>query len=401
MIGTLYYQGWSWTFRNPARSPLSAKVKGLSELLNSKEVAITAKGSNSRRLGVTPNDGAMELVVHIVHTRFMQNQPNLIDLGLARLELFRDFTLRSLQEQSSPNFLWVIRTDPSLHASLREPLLEMLKGIDNHLLIAALDNPNVQVNEILSVDPGNVWSGDLEEARAYLQPLASSKPQKILETRLDADDALHVDFVEYMQVHALWDLPEAASQWKIWCSSNHFEWQYHTATNAIDPKAGILLSLKDTSCISAGLTIGYTEGLQVHELPPIKHQQLGASLPSCDNEGLSCLDFIDLLPAALRARTPTSAGMMNVILGGGQKIDKRYRHGAKQQEKLQDQLWALASARFGFKREHALKLREYLKNHLLSIAKDNLEGQCSDGHSCKESSKILLQAIVDNPDAFE
>jgi hypothetical protein len=198
----------------------------------------------------------------------------------------------------------------------------------------------------------------------------------------------------------MWDLPEEDAQWKLWCASQHFEWQYHTATDSIDPSSGLLISMKDSGCISAGLTLGYTEGLTVHDLPPIKHQNLGHSLPSCQNQDLRCLDFINLLPTALRARTPTSAGMMNVLLGRNQKVNKRYYRGAIQQETLQNQMWTMVVPRFGFAQEQASQLRTYLTKHLAAIAKDNLKGQCSDGHSCKDVSKMVLQAIIDDPSAF-
>lgn len=329
----------------------------------------------------------------------MQSQPDLIDLGLARIELLKEFTLRSLNLQSSRNFLWVIRTDPALDDTLRQALLKTLNGVDNHILIASNENPNVQIQDLLAVDPSIVWSGDLERAKSYLR-LETQTPRKILESRLDADDALHLDFVDHVQRVALDELPNQPSQWKIWCSSRHIEWQYHSATDSIDKTNGVLLSIKDSACVSAGLTIGYTEGVHVHDLPPIKHQQLAKVLPSCKKQKSKCLAFISLFPTALRARTPTSAGMLNVLLGQKVQVDRRYMKGAQQQETVQSQLWSATTPRFGFAPENGSRLRTYLKEHLGRIAADNLRGQCSAGHSCKESSKILLQAIVDNPEAF-
>jgi len=402
IVGMLYYEGLVWTFGRSSEATSSEfngqRLQEPSVLLKSNPQPLGIELTSDRRL--EKSSETLDTVVHIVHTRFMQNQPDLIELGLARLELFRDFTVRSLQEQSSPNFLWVIRTDPALHPSLKEPLLELLRDVNNHLLVATNENPNVQVQSILGVNPDCIWSGDLSAAHKYLQP-RSSLPSKVLESRLDSDDALHYQFIEYLQVHAIWDLPTEKAQWKIWCASQHFEWQYRTATNSIDRNNGMLLSMKDRGCISAGLTIGYTEGLEVHDLPPIKHQNLGHILPLCKKqEQLRCLDYISLLPTALRARTPTSAGMLNVLLGGHQKVDKKYFRGAVQQEKLQDQMWTLVLPRFGFDRKRASQLRTYFSNHLAAIAEDNLKGQCSDGHSCKDASKILLKAIIDNPSAF-
>lgn len=349
----------------------------------------------------------------------MQHQPHLVHLGLARLELMKEFTLRSLQLQTSQNFLWIIRTDPALNASLKEPLLETLQnnyGEGNYLVIATNENPNIQIDEILNVDPQMVWSGDLEWAKKYLSKAksttttttehSSSTEQSrpiILESRLDADDALHSDFMKEIQDHATEELStvDDESIWKIWCASRHLEWQYHSASSKVNDTAGVLLSLKDNACVSAGLTLGYAGRVHVHEIPPMKHQELVQSVRSCKKRHSSkyCLDFINLFPTALRARTPTSAGMLNVLLGKQGKIDRNYVKGAKKQEAIQDKIWELTTPRFGFSLDHAVRLRQYLKDNMLAIAKDNLEGQCSSGHSCKESSKLLLQSIIDDPDS--
>ena len=402
IVGMLYYQSLVWTFGSSSvtnsTDSTGQRLQEPSDLLKSNSQPLGMELTSDQRLA-KPSE-TLDTVIHIVHTRFMQNQPDLVELGLARLELFRDFTVRSLQEQSSHNFLWVIRTDPALLPALKEPLLELLRDVNNHLLIATNENPNVQIHSILAANPDCIWSGDLSAAQKYLQP-HSSLPSKVLESRLDSDDSVHYQFIEYLQVHAIWDLPSENAQWKIWCASQHFEWQYRTATNSIDGNNGMLLSMKDKGCISAGLTIGYTEGLEVHDLPPIKHQNLGNTLPLCKKQDqLRCLDYITLLPTALRARTPTSAGMLNVLLGGHQKVDKKYFRGAVQQEKLQDQMWTLVLPRFGFDRKRASQLRTYFSDHLAAIAEDNLKGQCSDGHSCKDASKVLLQAIIDSPSAF-
>lgn len=402
LVGMLYYRKMVHTVNIPRGQVKHGPSLQLGALMSSSKISSSTSQQQdhvSRKL--QPESIIFdEHIVHIIHTRFMQHQPDLIDLGLARLELFKEFTLKSMQLQSSRNFLWVIRTDPDLDDSLRTPLLDALSSVDNHLLIASNENPNIQIHEITSVDPSMVWSGDLDRARTYLQAQTST-PKKILESRLDADDALNVDFVQHLQEVAVVELPEEASQWKIWCASHHIEWQYHSVTDTIDSNAGVLLSIKNGACVSVGLTIGYTEGVRVHDLPPIKHQNLAKVLPSCKRHHSKCLAYIRLIPTALRARTPTSAGMLNVLLGHKVKMDRKYVAGAKKQEIIQQQLWEATTPRFGLAPEQGSHLRSYLKEHLQSIAVDNLRGQCSSGHSCKESSKILLQAIVDNPAAFD
>jgi hypothetical protein len=48
-------------------------------------------------------------VVHVIQTRFQQHQPDLVHLGRARLALFKTFCLRTVSQQTSGQFLWIIR----------------------------------------------------------------------------------------------------------------------------------------------------------------------------------------------------------------------------------------------------------------------------------------------------
>ena len=43
-------------------------------------------------------------IVHVIYTRFMQHQPNLVELGKARLELFKTFCLTTIAEQTNQQF---------------------------------------------------------------------------------------------------------------------------------------------------------------------------------------------------------------------------------------------------------------------------------------------------------
>ena len=56
-------------------------------------------------------------LVHVVLTRFMQHQPKLVNLGRARLELFKSFCVPTMRQQTSRQFLWIIRV--STHDAIR------------------------------------------------------------------------------------------------------------------------------------------------------------------------------------------------------------------------------------------------------------------------------------------
>jgi hypothetical protein len=341
----------------------------------------------------------------------MQHQPHLVELGLARLEMLQALTLASLERQTSQNFLWVIRTDPDLNITLKEPFLEVLAGLlagqHHHLLIASNENPDIQIHYLQSLNPKSIWSGDLESALRYLEPFQT--PSYVVESRLDADDGLHEHFVQAIQSEALETLDSNTPIWKIWCGLRHLEWQYHYEYNGKSrshktvPSLGGLVFLKGDGCISAGLSIGYTTGVSSHDLPPIKHDQLHKMVPKCGDDAASqskCLAHSDLAVAAIRARTPTSAGMFNVLWNATNSTDSAYKRGAQAQEAQQEKLWAIAESRFGFRMKTAKHVHDYLNLHMHEIALDNLRGQCTRGHSCKDQSKLVLNAIIDHPELW-
>lgn len=75
---------------------------------------------------------------HIIKTRFMQHQPRLLELGKARLELFKTFCLPSMLHQTTQNFFWIIYTDPELHPDLLKEMKKLLKPYPHFYLLPAL-----------------------------------------------------------------------------------------------------------------------------------------------------------------------------------------------------------------------------------------------------------------------
>lgn len=334
----------------------------------------------------------------------MQQQPKLIALGLARLQLFENFFLRSLEEQISTNFLCVIRTDPDLDDLVRQPLLDILEksSLSQYLLIASNDNPHshyIDITQDLSAN--QVWSGSFKEAKTYL-----GTSEQILETRLDADDALSKLFVKTMQQEVSKQFDFEHSTWRIWCAGRHLEWQYQTAWKG-HGDSGSIVSLQFVGCITAGLTTGYrSSGSQQVSFPFAKHQSLYGSVKECGRKNHSprhnCLSFLQLAPSALRARTPTSAGMLNILWGNQSHkpdVKNKYAAGASKQKAYQEQLWAVVSPLFGFTPGKARQVHKYLEQNMQAIAEDNLRGQCTEGHSCKNTSQQLLQEILESPQA--
>jgi hypothetical protein len=106
-------------------------------------------------------------------------------------------------------------------------------------------------------------------------------------------------------------------------------------------------------------------------------------------------------PAAIRARTPTSAGMANVL----SRDDSNAAH----------MLWQFLVSDFGLNLSAVEEARQYLQTQQQEIAVENLKGQwyvsgvskifnsctksdplvsSTKGHSCKASSREMLRKMI-------
>ena len=326
-------------------------------------------------------------------SRFMQDQPNLVDLGLARLQIFEHFCLPTIVKQTSQDFVWIIRTDPDLIESVKQPLLQMLKGHRNYIVVASNANPEgFRHNQAMEdITEHSVWVGDLNLVR---ESHASAQTRIVLETRLDADDGLHTNFVEYMQKSAPRYIMHPTS-WNIWCAYSILEWQYSSPfQSAEDTKAGYWVGIKQPGCVTPGLTMVYGTEVGRENLPRGTHQKLHKVVASCKRSADDhCLRrFNELKPGAIRARTPTSAGMANVIVG--KHGHRKFYRLVEAQASLQAKIWMGVEAVFCVSTQKVKAVRKYMTDNLKVIAADNLKGQCTKGHSCKSSSKDMLKAIM-------
>lgn len=358
-----------------------------------------AATNNIRQSGVTTtattdwqNDYDL---VHVIQTRFMQFQPNLKALGQARLRLFEALTIPSIQHQSVNQFLWIIRTDPQLDVALLQQLIQAVSRVPNAVLVAS--NTNLEgfrgASCIADITAETVLAGSLSMVHSYHVAAAS---HAVLETRCDADDAISIDFVKWIQIAANAQLKQ---NWMVWCAENHMEWQYDSPWSNVTTK-GALLGLKSVQCITPGLTWGYSVNTSRSKIPVSKHNQIHSKIPACDaseKDGTSkCMVKLGGdLPMALRARTPTSAGMDHVLITDHtenafpmESLQKsKWRHS-------QDNLWGSLSTLFGVEAADLWSVRALIKESLPAIVRDALEGQCTQGHSCKSGSREVLERLL-------
>ena len=155
----------------------------------------------------------------------MQHQPDLVELGLARLKLFQTFTLPAMEAQINKGFTWLIRTDPLLHEDLKRPFLDCILNStvkDRVILFAQNSNPG-SFHQSSLVNETDVWIGSLERYQ-NLVTQAKQKEIAVLETSLDADDAIPHDFIDYIHREAVAHLTDP-KDWMYWCTHYHMEWQ--------------------------------------------------------------------------------------------------------------------------------------------------------------------------------
>ena len=142
-----------------------------------------------------------------------------------------------MKSQVNKNFLWIIRTDPNLHPTLRDNLVKLLNGQENYILLGSNYNPegfgresngDLSYGEYLRDEGGGKeMSAQVHSGNATLIEEAFAKSNEgaiLLETRLDADDGLHRDFVNTVQSEARHLATDKDGLWRIWCINYNVEW---------------------------------------------------------------------------------------------------------------------------------------------------------------------------------
>lgn len=335
--------------------------------------ALPGPSSSSLSLSPLRNKSASsnnndDTFIHVVLSRFMQEQPNLVKLGMARLLLFQYICLPTMINQTSQKFIWIIQTDPKLDRALLDPMIALLEPYPNILLVGSnmnvLETQGGFRNALPALIKAPLFAG---ERRKLKEAQNRIKIMPLLQTRLDADDGLHLGYLEYLQSQ----LPNAMKQdFHFWCIKRLVEW--HPESNQLEPVEHSKL------CVTPGLTVAVLPN-KAAVVPEYSHDVLYKSLQKDDN-CKHCIDMISKFQiAAIRARTWTSAGMMDIDLESS-----RFE---------QSKLWKMVGTFFSIK--DTATPTEYLKTHQLEIAKDNLQGQCTNGHSCKLKSLERLQRMVD------
>ena len=100
--------------------------------------------------------------------------------------------------------------------------------------------------------------------------------------------------------------------------------------------------------------------------------------------------------SVLMARTPTAAGMKHVLpgkSGGGEHSRPLSTFVGGEAE--QDRGWAIVEEEFGVSKKSVVGVRQRIEKNMEKILIDAFNGQCTPGHSCKESTKRALGYLLD------
>ena len=156
---------------------------------------------------------------------------------------------------------------------------------------------------------------------------------------------------------------------------------------------GYLNGVVNVHCVTPGLTVGYNTATRFSDIPESSHHLLHLVIRTCgENQNLThfvsneteCIKWMEeLMPSAIRERTPTSAGM-----AGLSTPHRNFSEG------LLNRMWDKLYIMMRIRKDDAIQARRYLLCHLKEIAEENLMGQCTDGHSCKQRSQHQLRRLI-------
>jgi hypothetical protein len=355
-----------------------------------------------------------------------------------------------------PIFLWIIKVDPNLDKTILDELRRVLEPVKHFTLVVGSNN-NFGIGTkpggwrggeagrdiVNAYDTGRVFFPRVEDTDAYRmfrRAHDAREDRVVLETRLDADDAINLDYFWTLQYEALWKLipninyvdvqidsktvvvgdeddvdVEQTARWLYWCPNTHVQWNPSISDVSSSANPGMLQVYKMPNvCVTAGLTLGFAVGTKEENVPRYSHTAIyweitthhlnngtNSSTQATESHDIhdcglypssQCAIFVeDPRVAAFRSRAMTSAGMHNIEAKGVPSVeaDEKYKRFA-------DKLWVRAiEDNFGIHTEQVREAANFMTANYLGTVRDNLKGQCTHGHSCKVSSLEKLQRTVD------
>ena len=356
-----------------------------------------------------------------------------------------------------PIFLWIIKIDPNLDKSVLHELQQVLEPV-KHFTIVVGSNTNFGIGvkaggwrggeagqDILDAfDNGYNYFPANEDAYQIIRRAHEARNHRVvLETRIDADDGVNVEYFATLHDVAIRHLVDPAiseyvenpkeedddessedeqpppnlgtAKWLYWCPNTHVQWNPSSSSTSDTP--GLLQVFQmPMTCVTAGLTLGFAIGSKEEDVPRYPHTKIyweivvnhnnkdKKNMTLAETNETSDIHDCGLYPSsncavfvqeprvsAFRTRAMTSAGMHNIEAQGQPSIDT-----PQQYKDYAEGLWkGTIHKQFGIETSACREAAAYMVDNYLGTVQDNLKGQCTHGHSCKESSLEKLQRTID------
>ncbi len=185
------------------------------------------------------------MLQHIILTHFsyrrIDYQPDIMPDPLnprilkKRFQYFEMITLPSLKAQEKEDFTWIILVDPKLPEAFRRKFEKVTAGMKNVFL-------------------HNFTPGVAENSLVWLKPYISGKTEYLINTQLDADDAVFRGFTKYLHAYFTNLIDTGLIQpLHFLACKNVFQWDFFNT-----PKAPLGFikpwTRENTITVAAGLT---------------------------------------------------------------------------------------------------------------------------------------------------
>jgi len=358
-----------------------------------------------------------------------------------------------------PPLLWIIKVDPNLDKTILNELKAVLEPVKQFTLVVG-SNTNYGIgikpggwrdgqagqNILDAYDNGQVYFPGGDGAYQMLRRAHEARSDRVvIETRLDADDAVNKKYVAALQSTALRTLVDPkisgydgrdgdddddddgeqsskeekkeiqTARWLYWCPQTHVQWNPSSSADSPSGGPGFLQVFQMPNiCVTSGLSLGFAVGTEEENVPRYEHSKVYMMIAVIHNnkgkknitqgiEGTDkhdcglypsskCAVFVsDPMVSAFRSRAMTSAGMHNIDALGVPSIATPEKF-----KEMAAKLWKETIERqFGIRTERAKEAADFMMVNYLGTVRDNLRGQCTHGHSCKLSSLEKLQMTID------
>ncbi|KAL7566395.1 hypothetical protein ACA910_011134 [Epithemia clementina (nom. ined.)] len=164
--------------------------------------------------------------------------------------------------------MWLIWTDLNLDKEIKDNLCQLIAKIPHAVVVGAEQSTTANFRSLNGIADTTHSTYGLDEVfiadnkELFIDYDHASRTRLLVETLLDADDALSKSFAETTQAHAARTIGQSnVNQFKmeIFCPEHHVEWQYFTPVTADRGRdSGRLTHFHNEDfCINSGLSIAY------------------------------------------------------------------------------------------------------------------------------------------------